>query len=117
MLDLRNFVRVQVEFKNVEIIPHMLSRGRSSQRYHADIETEAKYDLRYGSTVSSRDSDHFGMIQQRAVGCEQRKPLINDPIGSAKSSNSLIPSRMRETSILDEPWMNSGFITKKLQLG
>src|ERR1019366_499048 len=92
----------QLEPVCFEVLAHMLDVRRSGQRKHAHLVREAEDDLRGGLPDAGGEAEKSGMLELPAVGGEQGKALVHDPLRAAEGTNCAVPPEAREAAVLDE---------------
>ena len=111
MFDLRDFIRFQVEIKDIEIRSHVIGVGGPRQRQNADIKTEPEDNLADGSIVTFGDLDQFGASQHFAIGSQQRKALVDNFMSGAELTDAAIPTSNCVATVLDEARSDSCLAT------
>src|SRR5438067_612698 len=101
-LDLLDLVTFQTKIEHVEIGPHVVGIRGPGQGDHADLEGKPEDNLTDGPAVPPGQPRHFGTSHRVAVGCQQRKALVDDPVSGAELPHVTVPAPHRVTAILDE---------------
>ena len=102
ILDPLDLFPLQTEIETLEIGAHVVGVGGAGQWHHADVQGKAKHDLTGGSTVAHGDVHHFWMGQRRPVGCQQRKPLVDQAVRGAEFADTPVPTCRGIAAVLDE---------------
>jgi hypothetical protein len=101
-LDPLDFLGVQVEIEDIEVVPHVAGVGGPGQGHHAHVEGEPEDDLGDGPVAVSCDAGQLGTGQRLAVGGQQREALVDQPVGGAERADVAVPSPGGVAPVLDE---------------
>src|SRR5262249_15933360 len=98
------FVSREGELIAVQIFPHVLYVGRTSERQHADLHGKSKYDLGHSGFISLGHRSDARIDKHFPICCQQGKALIDDTVCAAEVPYRLIPPEGRVTTVLHHHW-------------
>src|SRR4051794_12668385 len=115
-LDALDFSGFQAEIEDFEIGPHVAGIAGASQGHHVDLKGKPEDDLADRPAVMLGDPGQLGTVQYLAVGGEERKALVDQPVGGAELPDAAIPTLGGVAAVLDEARWDACLPAEELKL-